>query len=127
MKAIKLLPLFLFTLLSQTFTACSDDDNNGSDSSIVGVWEYSEYYSDDDYYIETIEFKSNGKYIASEVEYYNDELYTDSWTGTYRYKDGWLTVIEEDGDDFVLEATVTSKKLILTDEDGDSVTFTKVE
>lgn len=39
MKAQSLLYIFLFSLLSFSFTACSDNDNEGINTALVGSWQ----------------------------------------------------------------------------------------
>jgi uncharacterized protein (TIGR03066 family) len=122
MKSLKLFTtLFLCVALCLGFVSCTDDDK-GNASALVGVWEYEE----EDYY-ETIEFKSNGALIISSEEYYNGEW--EHWTerGTYVYKDEKL-IVEIEGDVVIVEVmSLTSKTLKLRNEDGESITYKRVD
>ena len=126
MKTLKNLYTILAMLaICLCFTACSkDDDNNGGDpdaSSIVGTWEYEE----DDYY-EEITFKSSGTVVIYSEEYYDGEW--DEWEerGTYSVKGNKLTT-DIDDEINTVTFTVTSKKLTITDEEGDIYIYYKVE
>lgn len=126
MKTLKNLYTILAMLaICLCFTACSkDDDNNGGDSdasSIVGTWVYEE----DDYY-EEITFKPNGTLTIYSEEYYDGEW--DEWEerGTYSVKGHKLT-IDIDDEIITFTFTVTSKKLTITDEEGDTMVYHKEE
>ena len=125
MKTLKKLHTLLAMLaICLCFTACSnddDDDNGGEAASLIGSWAYEE----EDYY-EEITFKSNGTFIIYSEEYYAGEW--DEWEerGSYSVKGNKLTV---DIDDEVTTCTfkVTSKKLTIENEEGDTYVYYRVE
>ena len=126
MKTLKKIHTLLAMIaICLCFTSCSkDDDDNGGDSeasSLIGSW----YDEGDDYY-EKITFKKNGTVIFYYEEYYGGRWEKDREEGTYSVKGNKLTVYI--GDD-VETATfkVTSKKLTIEDEDGDTFVYYRIE
>lgn len=115
--------MFLLVVLfgaSFTFTACGDDENEAQNKMIVGVWTepYNEHTS-------TLTLSSNGTF---DFYVYGSGLtgkgnYTyDGWTRTlslyYNPKNSW-------GDKVYWVRTLTDKYLVLTDEIGNTHSFTK--
>ena len=129
MKIIKYLSLLFITSLCLGFAACSnDDDDEGSEyaSLILGSWRYEE-----EDYIETYTFYSNGTYSYSDEEWYNNSWYSDDIDGTYQLRGDKLTLVEDDGDtDQYTIVKLTDTKLILEyddDDEGERCTYTKVD
>ena len=85
------------------------DEEDLSDD-LIGTWE-----SDDS----SITFKKNGKGVFSSD--YDDDGTDFEW----EIKDGQLYMVIEDGEEAVLDFSVTSKKLTLTNEDGDELVLRK--
>ena len=108
------------------FSACSNDDEGGSSSSIVGTWAYEED-DDDEYCYEEITFKANGTFIVKSEEYYYGEY--DSWTerGTWEI-DGDEIIVEIDDEYIDIRIiSVTSKKLVLENDEDEIVTYYRVD
>lgn len=127
---MKTLFKYFFVILSMMamtigFSACSNDDEGGSSSSIVGTWAYEEDY-DGEYYYEEITFKANGTLIVECEESYYDDF--DSWTerGTWEI-DGDELIVEIDDEYVELRIiSLTSKKLVLEDYDDYQRTYHRV-
>ena len=112
----------ILSVLTMTmgFISCSDDDKEDF-SSIVGTWAYEEKG-----YYEEITFKSNGTFIIESEEYYRDEWdsYTDK--GSYELDGNKLIVFIDDEISIVTIVSLTSTKLVLIDDEGDSITYYRV-
>jgi hypothetical protein len=112
------------TVLMFTFIACSDDDDNTVDASIVGSWEDTNYY--DGTLVWT--FNSNGKGTLKVTEREDYGSYTASFTFTY---DGQTLKItgKEDGEIVTYTYTVTissdGKTMRWVDNDGGDTTILK--
>lgn len=104
MKTLRLINFWCAVfLLTLGFTACSDDDDNGSSGTgIVSTWKYIQG-TDGEYY-ELLRFNSDGTFLLEEHEFYNssDEWHTRTYRGTYEYDEEYqeLTMyyVNEDGD-----------------------------
>ena len=112
LKKAWFLPMLIMTLMScLVLTSCGDDDKDDpSSASIVGSWrtEFSGGYYQ-------VTFEKNGKY--SEVNY--EPVYG---------ADTDLTMVDSEGDKYYYTIlTLTSDKLVLMDEDGDSDIFARVK
>ena len=126
MKTLKKLhTLLVMIAICLCFTNCSkEDDDNGGDSdssALVGSW----FYEEEDYY-EEITFKKNGTFILYSEEYYDGEWDEYEGRGTYSVKGDKLTV---DFDDEVSTSTfkVTSNKLTIKDEEGDTFVYYRID
>ena len=120
MKAIFRNLFVIMSVLTMTmgFISCSDDEDFDS---IVGPWAYEEKG-----YYEEITFKSNGTFIIESEEYYRDEWdsYTDK--GSYELDGNKLIVFIDDEISIVTIVSLTSTKLVLIDDEGDSITYYRV-
>lgn len=119
---------YLFVMMSMltttiSFVGCSDEENEGLSSSIVGTWIYEEDYGDDEYYYEEVTFKSNGTFIVKWEEYYYDDYDSDTERGTYEIDGDELIVDFDDEISIVTIVSITSSKLVLEDEEGDRITY----
>jgi len=123
----KLLALLAVLFMGFAFVSCSSDDKDddgGNNTevveSLVGKWKctFSTGY-------QLVTFKSNGKGTLLEVDE-EDEDYEEAFTYTYNAKSNTLTIYWEDDDPEEWQVvSLTSKKLVILDEDGGRVTFTK--
>lgn len=116
--------MMVFLLSSFALTSCGDDDDkdgpSGSAKQIVGTWSCdNHYYGGTDYFT----FNSDGTYSWD---------CPGSWhtahSGHYTYNEtsGLLIVVKNNGSSWTYLAQFVNKTtFILTDEDGDSYTYTK--
>lgn len=124
----KLLALLAVLFMGIAFVSCSSDDKDddgGNNTevveSLVGTWKYT---FSTGYQIAT--FKSNGKGTLKEVDYEDDYEDEDAFTYSYNANNQTLKISWADGDtDEWQVVSLTSKKFVILDEDGDRVTFTK--
>lgn len=132
-KYFKLLMVALFATLSFTLTSCGDDDDDAS--ALVGTWEYNWTDPDDGYvYYGAVTFNDNGTFAMTETENSGSWIDTYTVTGTYtvegNVKDGAVVTMvgtdnEGDTSTAVIIARVDGKKLHCTDDEGDTIVFTK--
>lgn len=123
----KLLALLAVLFMGFAFVSCSSDDkdDDGGNNievveSLVGTWKctFSTGY-------QLVTFKSNGKGTLLEVDE-EDEDYEEAFTYTYNANSKTLKINWEDDDPEQWQVvSLTSKKLVVLDEDGGRVTFTK--
>lgn len=124
MKTLRFFGMALMTiLLSVSFTACSsDDDDNGSNSAIVGKWSWDG--EEDDYFI----FKSNGTGYNYWYDDDENEWTTDNFS--YKLQDEVLTIVwdGDEADKDTYKCTINSNKMTWYDIDEGYVdgAFTKV-
>lgn len=123
---IKTLALLAILFMGLSFVSCSSDDNDDDGGnktefveSLVGTWkkDFSTGY-------ELITFKSNGKGTMKEFDI--DEYHEDSFSYSYNASKKVLKINWDD--DYTEEWTVislTSKKLVVMDEEGNKLTLTK--
>ena len=128
MKTYRYLIALFATLVCISFTACSDDSDDGdyddgpsTSESIVGTWIYN---SRDEYRVYT--FYSNGTGTESESPNGGDDLET--WDITYNYdeSDGTLIITDDYGErTFCYDVEVTANRLTFTNDDwfGGTVTL----
>lgn len=110
-----------------SFVSCSSDDNDddgGNNTevveSLVGTWKYT--FSTG---YQLITFRSNGKGTLKEIDYAAED-YEDPFTYSYNANNQILKMYWEDEDPSEWEVvSITSKKLVLIDEDGELMTCTK--
>ncbi len=124
---IKTLALLAILFMGLSFVSCSSDDKDddgGNNTevveSLVGTWKctFSTGY-------QLVTFKSNGKGTLLEVDE-EDEDYEEAFTYTYNANSKTLKINWEDDDPEQWQVvSLTSKKLVVLDEDGGRVTFTK--
>ena len=120
-------------VISVNFVACSsdDDDENESNSPLVGTWVNIENRN-------SVEYKDvmtiNADGTGSDAIYINGQLDkdgVDNFKYTYDEKSKILTYIWEDGDVYSVRVTeLSSSKLVLVDDvdeegEGEITTFTK--
>lgn len=123
----KLLSLLVILFMGFAVVSCSSDDKDddgGNNTevveSLVGTWKctFSTGY-------QLVTFKSNGKGTLLEVDE-EDEDYEEAFTYTYNASSKTLKINWEDDDPEQWQVvSLTSKKLVVLDEDGGRVTFTK--
>lgn len=123
----KLLSLLVILFIGFAVVSCSSDDKDddgGNNTevveSLVGTWKctFSTGY-------QLVTFKSNGKGTLLEVDE-EDEDYEEAFTYTYNASSKTLKINWEDDDPEQWQVvSLTSKKLVVLDEDGGRVTFTK--
>lgn len=114
---IKLTTTLMMLLLCIGMVSCSEDkeDDEPKSSSIVGTWQCDE---DDEY---LFVFKSNG----TGYEDYEGERWEFEYT--YNAESGRLVIFEEEDDSYSFKVRISGKSMTMTDEDGDSLTFTKIK
>ena len=123
---IKTLALLAILFMGLSFVSCSSDDNDddgGNNTeiveSLVGTWKW----SDDEGY-QLITFKSNGKGSAKNVD--KDGVYEESFSYSYNASKKVLKINWDDDDTAEWTVTsLTSKKLVVMDEEGYKLTLTK--
>lgn len=123
---IKTLALLTILFMGLSFVSCSSDDNDddgGNNTeiveSIVGTWKW----SDSEGY-QLITFKSNGKGTWKEVD--KEEVYEDSFSYSYNSSKKVLKINWDDDDpEEWTVISLTSKKLVLENEEGGKITLTK--
>ena len=123
----KLLSLLVILFMGFAVVSCSSDDKDddgGNNTEVVesleGTWKctFSTGY-------QLVTFKSNGKGTLLEVDE-EDEDYEEAFTYTYNASSKTLKINWEDDDPEQWQVvSLTSKKLVVLDEDGGRVTFTK--
>ena len=109
-----------------SFVSCSSDDNDddgGNNTeiveSIVGTWKWSDSQG-----YQLITFKSKGKGTMKEVD--EDGVYEESFSYTYNASKKDLKINWDDDDPVEWTVTsLTSKKLVVKDEEGNKLTLTK--
>lgn len=123
---IKTLALLAILFMGLSFVSCSSDDNDDDGGnkteiveSIVGTWKW----SDDEGY-QLITFKSNGKGTIEEADEYG--TYEESFSYSYNASKKVLKINWDDDDPVEWTVTsLTSKKLVVKDEEGNKLTLTK--
>lgn len=111
MKKIRLFLLMVAaTVVSAGFTACSDDKESAD--SIVGRWLWSE---SNEVQYDIMTFTDDGRHIYE----YVDGSHSETQYATYTYDGTLLTLVFEDGVDYI-PAVVSGDTLIL---DGDEVYY----
>ena len=123
----KLLALLAVLFLGFAFVSCSSDDkdDDGGNNievveSLVGTWKYT--FSTG---YQLVTFKSNGKGSLKEIDYAAED-YKDSFTYSYDSDSQVLKIYWEDEDPEEWQVvSITSKKLVVIDEDGERMTLTK--
>ena len=124
----KLLSLLVILFMGFAVVSCSSDDKDddgGNNTevveSLVGTWKYT---FSTGYQLYT--FKSNGKGTLVEVDE-EDEDYEEAFSYTYNANSKILTIKWEDEapEDWQV-VSLTSKKLVVLNEDGGRVTLTKL-
>ena len=123
---IKTLALLAILFMGLSFVSCSTDDidcNGGNNTeiveSLVGTWKL----SDDEGY-QLITFKSNGKGTIVEADEYG--TYEESFSYSYNASKKILKINWDDDDPVEWTVTsLTSKKLVVKDEEGNKLTLTK--
>ena len=117
---------FLFLTLAVTacgFVACSDDDDNGgSDTSIVGTWA-AEVYEDGSSLSITYTFTSNGLGKLQRTMKDSTSSYTESETFSYTYDAGILIINYDEGGIETWYVTRTGNTLMLNDGEGGLLTL----
>lgn len=99
-NVLKLTTLLMLLTLSFGFISCSDDDDKDNNS-IVGTWtheEYDEEATNEFMYRETITFRADGAWSVYGEEFISgkkENTYT--YSGTYVYREGILTMNYSDG------------------------------
>lgn len=124
---IKLLALLAVLFMGFAFVSCSSDDkdDDGGNNievveSLVGTWKYT--FSTG---YQLVTFKSNGKGSLKEIDYAAED-YEDSFTYFYDSDSQVLKIYWEDEDPEEWQVvSITSKKLVVKDEDGERMTLTK--
>ena len=128
MKTYRYLFALFATLVCISFTACSDDSDDGdyddgpsTSESIVGTWIYN---SRDEYRVYT--FYSNGTGTESESPNGGNDI--EAWDITYIYdeSDGTLIITDDYGErTFCYDVEVTANRLTFTNDDwfGGTVTL----
>lgn len=121
-KLMSLFVVLLMGLVELGVASCSSgDDDGGSNSELIGTWRY-----DDSAGYVLCTFNSNGKGTLTEVdyEYGVDE---ESFTYTYNASSKILTMLWEFSDDLeeLRVLYLTSTKLVVSDEDGETITLIK--
>lgn len=109
------------------FVSCSSDDkdDDGGNNievveSLVGTWKYT--FSTG---YQLVTFKSNGKGSLKEIDNAAED-YEDSFTYSYDSDSQVLKIYWEDEDPEEWQVvSITSKKLVVIDEDGERKTLTK--
>lgn len=116
----------ILMLVPLGFSSCSDsddDENTGSASTLVGTWESVSY---------TYQWKEDGEVVdegteedsSIRIRFHEDETceiaeyYNGKWNwenpGTWKYKNGKITVTDEDGEsDTATVKTLTASKLVV--------------
>lgn len=123
----KLLALLAVLFMGFAFVSCSSDDkdDDGGNNievveSLVGTWKYT--FSTG---YQLVTFKSNGKGSLKEIDYAAED-YEDSFTYSYDSDSQVLKIYWEDEDPEEWQVvSITSKKLVVKDEDGERMTLTK--
>lgn len=123
----KLLALLAVLFMGFAFVSCSSDDkdDDGGNNievveSLVGTWKYT--FSTG---YQLVTFKSNGKGSLKEIDYAGED-YEDSFTYSYDSDSQVLKIYWEDEDPEEWQVvSITSKKLVVIDEDGERMTLTK--
>ena len=123
---IKTLALLAILFMGLSFVSCSSDDNDddgGNNTeiveSIVGTWKW----NDGEVY-QLITFKSNGKGTMKEVD--EDGEYEESFSYSYNASKKVLKINWDDDDPEEWTVTsLTSKKLVVKDGEGNKLTLTK--
>lgn len=124
---------FLFAFVGAVVVSCSsnDDEDSGSlsgNEDLVGYWIR---YEDNDQLMEEIAFFADGT-CNYEESYEPDDSSEDSEfefaEGTYTVNEDKLRMKLKFNDEteiwtYTIKSVVKNKKLVLTDEDGDSYTF----
>lgn len=134
-KAMRLLWLALFALLTTvSFTSCSDDDKNDDggvidpeSSSLVGTWVRKE-----DSAKETLTFKANGTFrmTIEDEDYPEDNVSINGKYSVYGDIDDGAslrtkTVIEGESVDYTYVVKISGIYLYMTDEDGETWSYIK--
>ena len=109
------------------FVSCSSDDkdDDGGNNievveSLVGTWKYT--FSTG---YQLVTFKSNGKGSLKEIDYAAED-YEESFTYSCDSDSQVLKIYWEDEDPEEWQVvSITSKKLVVIDEDGERMTLTK--
>ncbi len=123
----KLLSLLVILFMGFAVVSCSSDDKDddgGNNTEVVksleGTWKctFSTGY-------QLVTFKSNGKGTFLEVDE-EDEDYEEAFTYTYNANSKTLKInwVDDDPEEWQV-VSLTSKKLVVLNEDGRRVTFTK--
>lgn len=125
----KLLSFFHVILLcffvGFTTVCCSSDENDDVNNTevvgnLVGTWKYT--FSTG---YQLVTFSSNGKGTLKEIDYAS-ENYEDAFTYSYNSDTQILKIYWEDESPSEWQIiSVTSKKLVVIDEDGERMTLTK--
>ena len=123
---IKTLALLAILFMGLSFVSCSSDDNDddgGNNTeiveSLVGTWKC--YFSQG---YQLVTFKSNGKGTMKEVD--EDGVYEETFSYSYNDSKKVLKINWDDDDpDEWTVTSLTSKNLVIKNEKGEKVTFTK--
>lgn len=120
MKTIRLIGIALLTLLVIVpISACSSDDENGSDNPLVGTWV--EKVTDDslrDY----ITFKADGTGFAGDWD--KGDRYEDVESFRYKYTNTTVTLDWGDGSPKEYQYSISGKDLSLS-RGGETTIYTK--
>lgn len=127
MKAFKIFFVALIATLSLGFTACSDDDKNGSSSGIVGTWSWSdgEEYS-------TYIFNTDNSFSCRYWDKYDTTDYG-YMVGTYYYNEDLQILrmegVDEEGDydSYYVTCKINGNTMTWYETDGDSMTLTRTK
>lgn len=112
-QLIKLTALLLFLFTSAGFVSCSDDDEDGNQSSLVGTWRCD--YGEGGYQIITLE--SDGTGTIFDVEYVNGQVYSDAEDITWSYSNGKMRIKYEDGEVETFTVSISGNAIIVDGED----------
>lgn len=126
MKTLKTLTAWLMILACFNLVSCSNDDDNDDDSSdsvsLVGTWQYKE----DNNYVETFTFESDGTFQETSKEFHNGKWEVDNDYGDYEYKDKTISLYYSHGETIILKVLSLTSKTLKVDDDGDIIAFRKI-
>jgi len=123
MKNIKNL-ILMFTLVFAV-ASCTSDDDGGMDNQLLGTWELSE--SEDGMEVSiTAKFNANDTgNMATKALFAGQAIIDQNLDFTYSVDGDQLTMVM-DGESQVSTFSVSGKKLTIIDEEGDAFVLTKV-
>ena len=150
MKKFNLFFLFgLISIITFSFSSCSDDDDIGNTSELLGLWEpihaegYSIYDGEKDTWNKDVDAaSSHGEYNRLEFlngGIYNSYAYYNGWeveieNGTYQLKGNKLHATHEEGTFVNTVISLTSTRMILESKENwdgeeyyEKITFAKIQ